>query len=36
LDAWQRKRIKQTIAAADHSEFVASEEIERVFTKYKP
>jgi predicted transcriptional regulator len=36
LQAWQRERIKQAIAAADRGEFAPPEDVERVFTKYKP
>ena len=36
LQAWQRARIEQAIAAADQGDFATPEEVERVFTKYKP
>jgi predicted transcriptional regulator len=36
LQAWQRERIKQAIAAADRGEFAPPEDVERVFTTYKP
>lgn len=36
LQAWQRQRIEQAIAAADRGEFAIPEEVEHVFTKYKP
>ena len=36
LQAWQRERVQQAIAAADRGEFAKPEEVERVFTKYRP
>ena len=36
LQAWQRARIEQAITAADQGDFATPEEVERVFTKYKP
>ncbi len=36
LQAWQRARIEQAVAAADQGDFATPQDVERVFTKYKP
>ncbi len=35
LQAWQRARIEQAVAAADQGDFATPQDVERVFTKYK-